>query len=122
MNRVIHISAAGSAPIVQITVGQAQFGKFGLYLFASQTTFSTLGIGHTPPGQQSFSMGAASALPGKFIAWDVIVAPFGSGDGQLFSVTLEVFQDGQRVSAFTDNGQFTGTVPKLIRASASIAT
>jgi len=122
MNRVIHIAPAGGPPTIQITIGQAQFGKFGVYLFeADRTTFNGLIIGHTPPGQQSASMGAAATLPGKFVAWDVVVAPFGSGDGQLFSVTLEVFQDGQRVSAFTDNGQFTGTTPKLIRASASIA-
>ena len=122
MSREIEVRAAGGQPSARITIGQAQFGKFGIYRFeADKKTFSTIGVGHTPPGLQEFPMGAADQLNGRFLQWDVIVAPFAGGDGQLFAVTMDIVQDGKVVATFSDTGQFTGATPKQIRTSASIA-
>jgi hypothetical protein len=121
MSRTINISKSGGVPVARITIGQAQFGKFGLYVFESdKTTFHTIGIGHVPPGQQSFAMGDPAVLGGEYLSWHVKVAPFDAPPQQLFSVLVEVIQDGNVVNSFTDSGQFTGTTPKDIVSSASI--
>ncbi len=121
MPNAITIRKEGGTPFARITIGQAQFGKFGVYVFQrDKTTFHAIGIGHVPPGQQSFAMGDVSTLDGEFLVWDVVLAPFPSTPGQLFSVRMDIVQDGAVVNSFTDSGQFNGTAPKAIHSSASI--
>jgi hypothetical protein len=119
--QTIDLKRADGPAVARLTIGQAQFGKFGIYVFApDKQTFSTAGTGHTPPGQQLFPLGAAANLDGFFLAWDVYVAPFSDSAGQFYSVLLEVLQDGKTVSSFPSSGQFSGATPKLLRASAAI--
>lgn len=117
--QTVTLIAANGAATVRITIGHANFGKFGIYVFEpDKLTHSTIANGRTPPGQQSFPLPAA--LHGRFLAWDVYVAPYTKKGGEAYHVTMEVLQNGLPLTSFVSEGVFSSGNPKLIRANAAI--
>lgn len=115
--RTAEISLNGGQVIATINIGFAQFGKYALYLFEEdRTTFTEIGRGDTPAGQESFAVGNGAALAGKFLSWDAVVVPI---TGNQVSVTLRLTQGGNPVTTFVDEAKVpSGRQSATIRASA----
>jgi hypothetical protein len=119
MPRTIDIDPNGGRPSVVLTIGQANTGRFAIYLFeADQVTHRQIGSGTARVGAgQPISLGDPAALPNKILTWDTAVIPI---TGTRFSVTLTVLQDGRQVTSFTDAGDLKpGDNVGLIRAGAT---
>jgi len=111
-DRPAQLAAGGPDPQANVIIGQANFGKFRLILwdetgrnpkpFPEQTN-----VDNVP---DLVSLGPVAALNRKILSWEVIVAPFPSGQGQLYSVTIEVTQGGVVVpdGKVVDSGALDG--------------
>ena len=122
-DRVITLSAAAGVASCTIIIGQANAGAAAVYLFEpNRTDFRELGSGETPVlNTLTFVIGKPSALGGRFLQWDAAMAPHSGASGQLYSVTLTIFQDDAVVTTFRDTGQFQpDTDQALVRRFASI--
>lgn len=111
-DRPARLTADGPDPQANVIIGQANFGKFRLILwdetgrnpkpFPDQTNVDNI--------PDFVSLGPAKDLNKKILSWEVVVAPFPSGQGQLYSVTIEVTQGGTVVpdGVVVDSGALTG--------------
>jgi hypothetical protein len=111
--KMTSISAGGSIPVVEVTIGQAQFGKYELYLWDENGQNPVLlgsGLNTQPP--QAIPIGTSVAsLNKKILSWQCIVSALSTDPNQHFAVTVTIRQDGtiHPSSPYVQAGALTGT-------------
>lgn len=98
--KIAKLSKSGGVPEVEIIIGQAQWGRYHIYLWDPP------GVGHWEIGSglnvdqipDKFSINRASATLDKYLlSWEVSIAAYESGPGQHYSVKVLIRQDGNIV-------------------------
>jgi hypothetical protein len=97
--RPARLSLSGPNAVANVTIGQAQFGKFRLILWDEsgrnpQVLTEQTNVDNIP---DFVDLGPPSAVNRMILQSEGFVTAFGSGPGQLYSVIVEVMQDGQVV-------------------------
>ena len=101
---IVTIDGHGAMPEIELIVGQAQFGKYQIHLW-DRTGHNPVSIGegiNTDTVPDKFSIGGLAGLDQRILNWDVIVAAFNGGPGQLYSVIVKITQNNTVV----ENGEF----------------
>jgi hypothetical protein len=111
-DRPARLSLSGPNAVANVTIGQAQFGKFRLILWDEsgrnpQVLSEQTNVDNIP---DFVDLGQPSAVSRKILQWEGFVTAFGSGPGQLYSVIVEVMQDRQVVpdGLITERGALEG--------------
>ena len=98
---ILSIKKNGSAPEIEITVGQAQWGEYIIYLWDAQHhNPAQIGAGlNSDNVPDKFSIGnSAAALNGRRLSWQVGIAAPQIGPGQNYSLIVRITQDGKLVA------------------------
>lgn len=101
---VVELSAAGGTPLMEIIVGQAQFGTYQVMLW-DDTGHNPEHIGqgvNTDDVPDIFPIqDSRGNLDNRILSWNVIVAAFGGRAGQRYSVKVNITQNNQPVQGGT---------------------
>ena len=97
--RILSINMNGLAPEIEITIGQAQWGEFVVYLWDAQHHNPVqIGAGlNSDNVPDKFSIGPPAALNGRRLSWQVGIAAPQIGPGQNYSLLVRITQDGKLV-------------------------
>jgi len=120
--KIATLSSNGSTPVVEITIGKAQFGKYELYTWDQQGLNPKLiGSGlNTDQIPDIFQIGmSAAALEECLLSWQCIVSALSTGPGQEYAVSIKLTQDqvlipitvgGKQINnPYVQKGPLTGT-------------
>lgn len=106
------LSLSGPNAFANVTIGQAQFGKFRLILWDEtgrnpQMLTEQTNVDNIP---DLVDLGSPSDVNRKILQWEGFVSSFGSGPGQNYSAIIEVKQGGQVVpdGCIPDSGVLDG--------------
>jgi hypothetical protein len=113
--KLVRLASGAGAPEVELTVGQAQWGSYELYLWDPEgRNFETLGAGlNVDQIPDRFVIPKSlSTLNGFLLSWEVKIAAFSSGPGQLYAATINITQNGNPVSGgrVVNSGALDGAV------------
>jgi hypothetical protein len=99
--KVVKLRSADGPPEIEISIDQAQWGSYKLFLWTPDgSTSQQFGTGLNVdqiPDVFVISQPAVKDLHGWLLTWEVAVAAFSSGAGQRYAVTVTVKQKGQIV-------------------------
>lgn len=106
------LSQNGPNAVANVTIGQAQFGKFRLILWDEsgrnpQVLTEQTNVDNIP---DFVDLGPASAVNRMILQWEGFVSAYSDGPGQLYSAIIEVTQGGQVVpdGLISDTGTLDG--------------
>lgn|SRR5215510_15397999 len=113
--KLVRLASGAGAPEVELTVGQEQWGSYELYLWDPEgRNFEMLGAGlNVDQIPDRFVIPKSlSALNGFLLSWEVKIAAFSSGPGQLYAATINITQNGNPVSGgrVVNSGALDGAV------------
>lgn len=111
--KITSLSAKGRVPQVEVTIGQAQFGKYELYLWDANGQNPVLvGSGLNTEVPHSFPVGiSVGTLDAKILTWQCIVSALSTDPNQHYAVIVTIRQDGQIAlnSPYVQAGPLSGT-------------
>jgi len=99
--QILAISREKGVPEMEIVIGQAQYGKYVVYLWDPsgrnpQQVATGVNVDQIP---DKFPVGASvDALQQCLLSWEIIISAFESGPGQLYSATVIFTQRGEAVA------------------------
>lgn len=124
-DRPARLALKGPNAIANVTIGQAQFGKFRLILWDEsgrnpQVLTEQTNTDNIP---DFVDLGTPSGVNRKILQWEGFVSAFSSGPGQLYSVIVEVMQGGQVVpdGLISESGALEGGAKPFFGAVRLIA-
>jgi hypothetical protein len=93
------LSINGPNPMVNVVIGQAQFGKFRLILWDEtgrnpQVLTEQTNVDNIP---DFVYLGPTADINKKILQWEGFISAYNSAPGQLYNVRVEVSQGGQIV-------------------------
>jgi hypothetical protein len=98
--RTIRLAAADGPPNIEITIGQAQFGKYELSLFDTDGRNPVVvgsGLSHDQLPDAFQIDGDPRALNARFLSWSANIIPAGDEPDPRFSLRVNVRQQGADV-------------------------
>jgi hypothetical protein len=112
--KITELSANGSVPEVEVTIGQAQFGKYELYLWDSNGQNPVKigeGLNTEPPHPFPIGGPPVQALDGKILTWQCIVSALSTDPNQHYAATVTIRQGGNIApdSPYVQAGPLNGT-------------
>lgn len=96
--KIALLKKGGKTPKARITIGEAQWGSFGVYVTSKNgMTWEVERKGHSWDGVDSVvDLGlSATQLDGRDVWIDLVITPMVVGDP--YSATIEILQDGHPV-------------------------
>jgi hypothetical protein len=113
--KLVRLASGAAQPEVELTVGQAQFGSYKLYLWdPDRQNAELLGNGSTEDQiQKRFIIPKPLSTLDRFLlSWEVKIAAFSDDPGQLYAATINITQSGDTVSGgrIVNTGALNGAV------------
>lgn len=106
------LSLDGPNAVANVTIGQAQFGKFRLILWDEtgrnpQVLTEQTNVDNIP---DFVDLGPTKAVNKMILQWEGFVSAYGDGSGQQYSAIIEVSQGGKVVpdGLVSDTGSLDG--------------
>lgn len=98
--KIAKLKSSDGSPRVEIIIGQAQWGAYKLFLWTPDGS-SSQQLGHglnvdQIPDVYTISQ-PLNTLNNYMLTWEVAIAAFSSAPGQLYSVTVNISQQGSIV-------------------------
>ena len=97
----VRLNAADGPPNIEITIGQAQFGKYELQLFdldGRNPVVIGSGLSHDKLPDNFQIDGDPRSLKGRFLSWSANIIPAAAGPNQQFSLTVNIRQKNRDVT------------------------
>lgn len=95
--KILLVDKNGLPPEVELTIGQAQWGEYVIYLWDSQHHNPVqigAGLNSDNVPDKFFVGNSAAALEGRRVSWQVGIASPKTGPGQKYALTVRVTQGG----------------------------
>jgi hypothetical protein len=96
---LVQLSATASKTTIAITIGQAKFGKYAIYLYDKEGR-NPKEVGHGLSGDgvpDEFPISNITNLDGFALYWEFFVNPFKKTANEQYAVTVDISQDGNQV-------------------------
>jgi hypothetical protein len=98
--KILLLDPSGPAPQIEITIGQAQWGEYVIYLWDAQHHNPVqIGAGLNNDNlPDRFVIGdGAAGLAGRRTSWQVGIASPATGPGQRYCLTVRITQNGATI-------------------------
>src|SRR5262245_61223475 len=111
-----NLKSPGGLPSIEIIIGHAHFAKFEFFLFDQNgRNPEKFGEGVNSDGAPDiFEIGTGGSVPAldkRAIFWQAAIASPTGAQGENFSVTIRILQDGQIIGTDTKTGPMTDPLP-----------
>ena len=95
--KVVRVNRSGGSIVIELTFGQAQFGKYQIYLYDSQGNNPKLIGGGLSTDQQPdvFEIPKPGSLDQYMLGWQGFITAYSTQEGQRYSLSVTIQQDGQ---------------------------
>lgn len=110
---LLPLDKTGAAPEIEITIGQAQWGEYTIFLWDAENHHPLqIGAGLNDDNlPDSFRIAdSAAVLHGRRLSWQIGIAAPKKGRGQRYSLRVRITQDGEPIEGGTieDTGPLPG--------------
>ena len=104
---IVAISGKGGPPIIEIIIGQAQWGSYKIYLWDPPGhNYTLIGSGLSDDNvEDRITLNQpVNTLDSFSLTWEVNIQSSDGGAGELYSVVVRVLQDGNLAGEVVNEG------------------
>jgi hypothetical protein len=108
----VQLSTAATRTQISITIGEARFGKYAIYLYDNDG-LNPQEVGHGLSGDNvpdEFTIPNVARLDGFALYWEFFVSPFKKNANERYVVTVEINQDDVEAFSKTYRGSLKSVV------------